>query len=253
MTLDTLQNTIATLPILLPNVALKRQIMTLLDLTSLNESDTADTIATVCKKAISEEGHVAAVCFYPEFVAQAKQALANSGVKIATVANFPDGIENMQNVLNSIVASIQQGADEIDVVFPYHHYLDGERSLAKDFVRACRKACGKNVILKVILETGAIHKPLLIADATKAAIEAGADFIKTSTGKIPEGATLIAAAVILWTIRNLEAPVGLKVSGGVRTVAQAAEYISLANQLMGIGWVSPRTFRIGASQLRDLL
>jgi deoxyribose-phosphate aldolase len=229
-----------------------KRIRSLMDLTSLNSADTVESIATLCEKAVTANGHVAAVCVYPEFVAEVAATLKGTPVKVATVANFPLGTDYMQDVLVSISNAIALGANEIDVVFPYERYLGGERALIKDFVRDCKKACG-SVTLKVILETGILHKPSLIADASKAVIEAGADFIKTSTGKAEEGATLVAAAAILCTIKEMQMPVGLKVSGGIREVKDALEYIDLANKIMGYQWVSPERFRIGASQLIDRL
>ncbi|MDR3478095.1 MAG: deoxyribose-phosphate aldolase [Gammaproteobacteria bacterium] len=230
-----------------------KRILSLMDLTSLNSSDTKESIAALCQKAVTPNGHVAAVCCYPEFVSEAAAALKGTPVKIATVANFPLGTDYMQDVLANIRDAIALGANEVDVVFPYERYLGGERALAKDLVRECKKVCGKDVILKVILETGVLNKPSLIADASKAVIEAGADFIKTSTGKAEVGATLMAAAVILLTIKEMEMPVGLKVAGGIREVEDALEYIDLANKIMGSAWVTPQRFRIGASQLIERL
>jgi deoxyribose-phosphate aldolase len=237
------------------NPALKQQIFSLIDLTSLGDNSNPEMIAALCEKTAQADLHVAAVCIYPQFVAQAVTLLAGSSVKIATVANFPEGAADITPVLVSIAASIQAGANEIDVVFPYQKYLAGDCECAKDFVRQCKLACGENILLKVILETGALQDPVIIAAASRDVILAGADFIKTSTGKIQTGATLEAAAIMLLVINDMQVEisrtVGFKASGGVRTVEQAAQYLALANQILGLGWVSPKTFRFGASQLLD--
>lgn len=229
------------------------RIVTMLDLTSLNAADSKEDIKTLCEKAVTPLGHVAAVCVYPEFVGTAVSALEGTNVNVATVANFPLGTDDMQDVLRSIQASVVLGANEMDVVFPYEFYLAGERSLAREFVRECKKACGHNVLLKVILETGILKKPIIIADATRVVVEGGADFVKTSTGKYEVGATKEAAAVILLTLKEMKENVGLKVAGGVREVGDAMGYIALANEIMGPAWITPQHFRIGASQLIDKL
>ncbi|MEQ1790288.1 MAG: hypothetical protein ABL857_07585, partial [Rickettsiales bacterium] len=149
----------------------------------------------------------------------------------------------------------QDGAQEIDVVFPYSRYLAGETQYAHTFVSSCKAACGDAMTLKVILETGALNDIAIIADACFETLAAGADFVKTSTGKIAEGATLEAAATLLLVIRHmlpqLKHNVGLKISGGIRELQQAAQYIELADRIMGREWVTPDTFRIGASKLVD--
>ena len=225
----------------------------LIDLTSLNETDTAETISALCQKAVTPLGHVAAVCFYPRFVKLAKEKLANTPVKIATVANFPHGNESLENVLALIRSAIKDGADEIDVVFPYPFFLQGNKEEAYEFIRQCKAECTDAILLKVILETGALVEAALIAEVSYNVSNAGADFLKTSTGKIAVGATLDAARVMLETIKKIPRPIGIKISGGVRTIEQALQYIALAEDIMGPGWVSPKHFRIGASQLLDQL
>src|SRR5438445_423164 len=118
----------------------------LIDLTSLNESDSAETIDALCEKAVMGKNHVAAVCVYPSFVKQAKNCLWDQAVRIATVANFPHGTDSLESVLTSIRQAILDGADEIDVVFPYQDYLRGEKEKAYDFIRACKGACGENIL-----------------------------------------------------------------------------------------------------------
>jgi deoxyribose-phosphate aldolase len=234
-------------------VKFEEKIYACIDLTSLNDSDTEDTITALCQKATATIHPVAAVCVYPRFVAEAKKFLLNSSVKIATVANFPEGTDPLEKVVNSIQQSIRNGANEIDVVFPYQDYLKGNYSITKKFVETCKNACGNQVLLKIILETGALKESALIVQASKEALYGGADFIKTSTGKIAVGATLEAAACMLEVLRewgaSLDRPVGFKVSGGIRTLEQAAHYVELAETIRGKDWVTPQVFRIGTSQL----
>lgn len=228
-------------------------ILSVIDLTSLNDTDTAETISTLCQKAVTPFGHVAAVCVYPKFVAQVKQQLAKQPVRVATVVNFPTGAEELEDVLRVTQQAIKEGAEEIDLVFPYPDYLRGESAKAYDFVRAVKAACGETVLLKVILETGALQDLMKIAEVSYNVCHAGADFLKTSTGKIATGATLDVAAVMLNVISKIQRPIGFKVSGGIRTIEQAEQYIQLAKEIMGPDWVTPKYFRIGASRLVDLL
>lgn len=237
------------------SIPLLQRMLGLVDLTSLNDNDTESSIAEFCEKAQVPLGHVAAVCVYPKFVRLASAQFAGSPVKVATVVNFPEGSSSLEQVLLEIGAALSEGANEIDVVFPYSRYLAGEQQYASSFVEACKAACGDDVKLKVILETGALVDTAIIADAAYDAVVAGADFIKTSTGKIAEGATLEAAATMLLVIHHvnlqLKRNAGIKISGGVREIQQAAQYMQLADKIMGREWVTADTFRIGASKLVD--
>lgn len=231
-------------------------LISFIDLTSLNETDSEESIASLCQKAVTSVGGVAAVCVYPRFVKQVAAYFQGSAIKIATVANFPQGIQPLNEVLESLHQSIEEGAEELDVVFPYQAYMSGGREDALSFVEACKEICAERT-LKVILETAVLKDITLIAEATADVAFAGADFIKTSTGKLAEGATLEAAEVILLTIKalgkQLKRSVGIKVAGGIREPQQAREYWELAKDIMGAAWVTPKTFRIGASQLVDKL
>lgn len=239
------------------NDAIKHTAISCLDLTSLNDTDTEDNIRTLCQKAITPMGNVAAICLYPQFVDFAKRELADKSINIATVANFPGGDQSPEQVLADIKNDLFNGANEIDIVLPYKQYLSGKQSAAIDLIKAAKDICG-DTTLKVILETGALQDQTLIATASKACLQAGADFLKTSTGKIAVGATLESAATMLQAIREYQKTnqrtIGFKASGGVRTAQDAANYIVLANAIMGDNWVSANTFRIGASSLlNDLL
>ncbi len=236
---------------------LLKKILTSIDLTSLNDADTNEKIASLCKNANTPFGHVAAVCVYPQFIHQVKELLQETRVKLATVANFPSGTEELNHVVLTLQQAINSGAQEVDIVFPYREYLSGKIEKANNFIKKCKAVCGEKILLKVILETGMFDDQQKLTYACRDAILAGADFLKTSTGKISIGATLSAATVILMTIKNMSSEIdrciGFKASGGIRTIEQASEYIALANEIMGLDWVTPRTFRIGASQLCDLV
>lgn len=237
-----------------PTQVLVERIIRLIDLTSLNNDDTEESVTELFKRARTPFGDVAAVCINPDFVGLAAAEFAGSNIKTATVANFPSGDSALESVLAEINYALDLGAQEIDVVFPYLRYLAGERQYTHQFILACKAACG-DAALKVILETGALSDPAIIADASYDALAAGADFIKTSTGKFHTGATLEAAAVMLLVVRHitpqLKHRVGIKVSGGIRELNQAVQYVMLADDIMGKGWVTASTFRIGASKLID--
>lgn len=232
---------------------LARQVIALMDLTSLNDSDDDATIIALCHKALTPVGPVAAVCVYPRFVHLARRtldALGASGVQVATVCNFPAGNLPLEQVLQQVRASLAAGADEIDVVYPYPALLAGDEANGPQLVAACKALCGERALLKVILETGELS-PLLIRQASHAAIVAGADFIKTSTGKVTVNATAEAAEIMLQVIAQTGARVGFKPAGGMRKLYDAAVYLWLAERLLGKPWISPRHLRFGASSLLD--
>ncbi len=233
--------------------ALARRAVALLDLTSLNDDDTERSVAALCKRAVTPVGPVAAVCVWPRFVKTARKALKGSGVKVAAVVNFPAGEDDAATVAADTRAAVKAGADEIDVVLPYRAFIEGARTLPNKVLHACRDACGDGVVMKVILESGAFPDPDLLAWAGRDAIAAGADFLKTSTGKTAPAATLEAAALLLHTIGQAGRPVGFKAAGGIRDAAAAASYLHLADALMGKGWAKPGNFRFGASGLLDSL
>lgn len=226
--------------------AVARRALPLLDLTDLGETCTEPRIDALCRDA--KRGGVAAICVWPRFIEQGARALAGTGIRIATVINFPDGGEDCARATDDTAEALRDGADEIDLVLPYRALLRGEAAIARDMVEAVRDTCG-SAILKVILETGELADPDRIREASRIALEAGADFLKTSTGKSAVSATPEAAEAMLAEIRASGRPAGLKVSGGLRSIADAATYLALADRLMGPAWVSPKTFRLGASSL----
>jgi deoxyribose-phosphate aldolase len=254
--MDKLQDLIARAEQAEAGPAVAARALALVDLTSLNDDDTEAGIAALCARAVTPAGAVAAVCVYPRFIATARQVLAGSPVGIATVVNFPGGAEAPDAVAAATAAAIAAGADEIDVVLPYQALLAGDEAAARAMLQACRDACD-GAVMKVILETGALAEGSggrdAIARASGIAIECGADFLKTSTGKVPAGASLEAAAIMLEAGLAAARPIGFKASGGVRTLRQAAGYLALADSIRGPDWATPATFRFGASGLLDAL
>ena len=220
-----------------------------LDLTDLTDTCTDQAIDALCKKAIDPRGPVAAVCVWPQFVKRSRENLKGSSVRIATVVNFPAGGEDVSRVTDDTQEALSDGANEIDLVIPYDAVRRGDLATATEMVEAVRELVDGDRLLKVILETGELKDGQLIETASRIAIDAGADFIKTSTGKTPVSATPEAAEIMLNAIKASGKPVGLKPSGGIRTVEDARIYLDLASRIMGPGWATPRTFRIGASSV----
>lgn len=233
--------------------ACARRALACLDLTSLGEDDDATRIAQLCAAAATPFGSPAAVCVYPEWIVSARRELDARGlhaVRIASVVNFPDGASDPARVEREIRRALAAGADEIDLVLPWQSLRDGQREPARTVLAAARQRCGKHP-LKAILETGALGSTAHIREASELALEAGADFLKTSTGKVPVNATREAAAVMLTAIREHGGRCGFKAAGGIRTVAEATDYFALADTLLGASWATPERFRIGASSLLD--
>lgn len=229
-------------------------VLSLLDLTSLNDDDDDQTVEGLAHRAASAAGHPAALCVWPRLVAQARTALARQGlqdqVRIATVVNFPSGEEPPGDVVDQVRSALTSGADEIDLVFPYRALLNGDERSSYDLVSRCRQACSGHV-LKVILETGELKSRELIRSASDIALAASADFLKTSTGKVPVNATPEAATTMMETIRDSGRPTGFKASGGIRTCEDATIYLDLARDILGETWLRPERFRFGASGLLD--
>jgi deoxyribose-phosphate aldolase len=222
----------------------------LLDLTDLGDDTTAEAARVLCDRAA--ESAVAAVCVWPRFVDLCAPMLRGTGVKVATVVNFPAGTDPADEVGAATAAVVAAGADEVDVVLPYRAWLAGDVGRAADVLAAARRATGERV-LKVIIETGELPDPSAIDRAAMFAIEHGADFVKTSTGKSTVSATPEAAEIVLEAIAVSGRPVGFKASGGIRTLADARTYLDLADRIMDPAWATPATFRFGASSLLDAL
>lgn len=223
-----------------------------LDLTSLNPQDTEADIARLCERAQTPFGPVAAVCVWPHLAAFARR-LVPPTIAVAAVANFPDGSADMERAVRETGTIVQSGAQEVDVVLPYKHLLAGDERAAAQLLAAVRKACPA-LVLKVILETGELKDARWIERACRISLDAGADFLKTSTGKTPISASIEAARTMLEAIAKDSAAanrVGFKASGGIRTVREAASYIAVCQEYLGEAALNAGRFRIGASSLLD--
>lgn len=225
--------------------------LSLLDLTNLRDDCDNAAIENLCLRAQTPYGNSAAICIWPRFIAHARNILGpGHPVRIATVVNFPSGDLAVAEVVEETLKAVEDGADEIDLVIPYKAFIAGDEAAVTTMVEAVRAACPQST-LKVILETGEIRDMSLVKRASELAIAAGADFIKTSTGKVQVNATLEAADIMLRAIRETKAKVGFKPAGGISTVADADLYLRLAESILGPNWVMPSTFRFGASSLLD--
>ena len=230
-----------------------------MDLTTLEGMDTDARVAQMCRKAITPEPgddaipSVAAVCVYPNRVAAAKAAVRGSRVRVASVATaFPSGQAPLDIKLRETREAVDAGADEIDMVIDRGAFLAGRHTQVAREIAAVKEACG-DAELKVILETGELATYDNVRRASMLAMHAGADFIKTSTGKITPAATLPVALVMLEAVRDFESltgrMTGVKVAGGIRTAKQALQYLVIVKETVGDAWLSPALFRIGASSL----
>ncbi len=227
-----------------------------LDLTSLNLDDTPERIDALCDRALVPapgiDIHPAAVCIYPRFVGQAGTRVHGAGIAVAAVANFPLGTASADEVVDEVEQALADGADEIDVVFPFRAYLAGDHGAGAELVSRVGVIChAHTALLKVILETGVLHDESTIKDAARIAVDNGADFLKTSTGKLEPAATPASAQALLEVIVAARGarPLGLKVAGGVKTVAEAAGYLDLADRYLQPDHAVPSNFRFGASGL----
>ncbi|MCX6271380.1 MAG: deoxyribose-phosphate aldolase [Bacteroidetes bacterium] len=236
-------------------------IFTCIDHTTLDGLDHDEKVDRFCRK-VAELGRsvpsglkVASVCVYPVFVRAACNALKDTGINVASVAGaFPSGQSPLHLRLQEAAFALDHGAAEIDMVISRGRLISGDYSFVYDEIASFREVCGK-AVLKVILETGELKEPLLIARAGEIALRAGADFLKTSTGKTTIGATLPAALIMLDCIKAyyLETgkKAGLKPSGGISEPGTAIQYLLLLHDILGNEWLTPRLFRIGASRLTE--
>jgi len=235
----------------LKSAALKA--LSLIDLTTLNDNDTDQIVIALCHAAKTAVGNTAAICIYPRFIPIAKKTLREQGtpeIKIATVTNFPHGNDDIAIAVAETKAAVAYGADEVDVVFPYRTLIAGDEQLGFELVKQCKQACGE-ILLKVIIETGELKEAQLIKRASEICIEAGADFIKTSTGKVPVNATPEAAKIMLNVIKDMGVAqrVGFKPAGGVRSAEDAKLFLDMAADILGEEWIDAEHYRFGASSL----
>jgi deoxyribose-phosphate aldolase len=246
-----------------------RLAISMCDLTTLEGKDSPGKVRQMCAKAVRPDPEdasvpsVAAVCVYPDLVATAKAALSGSGVRVASVSTaFPSGRSPLSVKLSDVRRAVAAGADEIDMVIDRGAFLAGNLRGVFDEIVATKEACarpdGSAARLKVILETGELETYDNVRRASDLAIAAGADFIKTSTGKVQPAATPAVTLCMLEAIRDhwlsTGAKVGMKPAGGIRTSKQALHYLVLVKETLGADWLTPALFRFGASSLvNDLL
>jgi deoxyribose-phosphate aldolase len=231
----------------------------MMDLTTLEGADTPGKVRALCTKAMYPDPgdasvpHVAAVCIYPSLVPVARRALKGSAVKVASVATaFPSGQAPLEVKLADVRAAVEAGADEIDMVIDRGAFLSGRIGHVHEEVVAVKDACG-DAHLKVILETGELGTYDAVRKASLVAIAGGADFIKTSTGKVSPAATLPVTLCMLEVIRDVHDEtglvIGMKPAGGIRTAKQAVQYLCVLHETLGPEWLTPDLFRFGASSL----
>lgn len=238
--------------------------LSMIDHTTLEGKDSEGKVIQLCRKAITPYApkpdlpSVAAVCVYPNMVSIAKKTVAGSSVKVASVATaFPSGMAKLQTKLDDVKFAVDEGADEIDMVISRGQFLKGNFTYVFDEISAVKEACG-DAHLKVILETGELETLTNVRKASDLAMHAGADFIKTSTGKIQPAATQPVTLVMLEAIRDYYREtgrmVGMKPAGGIRKAKEALQYLVLVKETLGADWLSNKWFRFGASSLtNDLL
>jgi deoxyribose-phosphate aldolase len=235
--------------------------LSMIDLTTLEGKDTAGKVRQMCYKAMHPADDipglptVAAVCVYPNHVKTAKTALGNSGINVASVATaFPSGNSSLKVKLADTKLAIDNGADEIDMVISRGEFLSGNSKFVYDEIATIKEACG-NARLKVIFETGELSTLDNIRLVSEIAMQAGADFIKTSTGKIQPAATMPVTLVMLHAIKDYHEKtgkmVGMKPAGGISTSKQALQYLVMLYETLGGAWMTNEWFRFGASSLAN--
>jgi len=236
-------------------------VLSMIDLTTLEGKDTQGKVQQLCYKAmhphdrLSNIPSVAAICVYPSYVAVAKKALEGSDIQVASVATaFPSGQSNLKVKIDDTKFAVDQGADEIDMVISRGKFLAGEYQYVFDEIATVKEACGK-AHLKVILETGELDTLDNVRKASELAMYAGADFIKTSTGKIQPAATMQVTYVMLNAIKEFYLKtgkmIGMKPAGGISTAKKSLQYLVMLNEVLGEKWMNKEYFRFGASSLAN--
>ena len=235
--------------------------LSMIDLTTLEGKDTSQKVIQLCYKAqhlhdsMPDLPTVAAVCVYPTLVGIAKKELIGSGINVASVATaFPSGQSTLEVKLNDTKFAVDQGADEVDMVISRGKFLAGEYNFVFDEIAVIKEACGK-AHLKVILETGELDTLDNVRKASDIAMYAGADFIKTSTGKISPAATMPVTYVMLGAIKDYHKETGIKIgmkpAGGISTAKQSLQYLVMLKETLGDEWMNKELFRFGASRLAN--
>lgn len=233
---------------------LARQAISLFDLVALDVDDTESRIIGLCQRAMTPLGPIASICVYPRFVLLARTTLdrlQHRDIHVVAVVNFPYGSPNKETVMSETRAAVMSGADEIDMVYPFRSLLSGDQQTGSEMVAACRAACGPDTLLTVTLEVGDLRDPQIIRNACQGAIVAGANFIKTSTGKLVTTPTPQAVRVMLESLVDVGGQVGIKLCGGLRTLADARMFMEMARTRFGPQWVSAQRVRLVGSRLLD--
>ena len=234
--------------------------VSMMDLTTLEGQDTPGKVAYLCRKALApmderfKTPSCAAVCVYPNLVKAARSCLEGTSIQVASVATeFPSGQAPLRIKLSDTKFALSQGADEIDMVIDRGAFLSGSYNKVSDEIAAVKEACGDQAHLKVILETGDLETYDNVRLASEIAMRSGADFIKTSTGKIPSAATIPVTLVMLEAIRDYYyetgTRIGMKPAGGIRTAKESLHYLVMVRETLGNAWLTPKLFRFGASSL----
>ncbi|MFK3800267.1 deoxyribose-phosphate aldolase [Pseudomonas sp. NPDC088444] len=226
----------------------------LLELTSLNADDSPERIIALCERALTPVGNVAAVCVSSRFAGLARRTLDTlraREVKVVAAVNFPSGGASIAMAESEVQSALQVGGDEVDLVYPFHAQLAGNKQIGSEMIAACRAKCGQRAMLTVTLETGVLRDPQIIHSVCHTSIREGAAFLKTSTGKQIVSATPQAARILMEAIAELGSQVGLKASGNVRTLDEARSYLEMSQARFGTGWLQPERLRLGANSLLD--
>ena len=235
--------------------------LSMIDLTTLEGKDSPGKVKQLCYKAAHLYDqfpglpNVAAICVYPTMVPIAKEALSGTSIQIASVAtSFPSGMADLESKLNEVRSVVDAGANEVDMVISRGRFLCGDYAYVSDEIAKMKEACG-SAYLKVILETGELFTLDNVRLASDLAMEAGADFIKTSTGKVAPAATPSVVLTMLEAIRDFQTKkgkkIGMKPAGGIGSAKQAIQYLVMVNETLGSDWLSPDLFRFGASSLAN--
>ena len=238
-----------------------KMVLSMIDLTTLEGKDSPGKVRQLCQKALHLHDqfpglpNVAAICVYPSMVPTARDILVGSGIHIASVAtSFPSGMAPLKTKLKEVRAVVDEGADEIDMVISRGRFLEGDHGYVHDEIAAVKEACGP-AHLKVILETGELVTLDNVRIASEIAMEAGADFIKTSTGKIEPAATPEVVLTMLEAIRDhyykTGVKIGMKPAGGISKAKLSVQYLVMLRETLGQGWMTPDLYRFGASSLAN--
>jgi deoxyribose-phosphate aldolase len=221
-----------------------------MDATCLDDHASEAVITQLCQLVKSAPTRVASICVYPKWITFVKNYFKNSPLAITTVINFPKATLDRQSMQKHIQAALQAGADEIDIVFPYETFDANKPQLTLDYLQSAKADCGDH-LLKVIIESGQAPSLEWIEQATLCVVQSGADFVKTSTGKTPQGATPEAVKMMAFTLKEAERLCGLKISGGVRTIEQANQYLDIVQSILGASFITQKWLRLGASSLLE--